>query len=112
VLPPEVVTGHLGRLTRGKLTGLELILDSIKADASLTSMTDMNSAFAGGKPAKKYAEHLQQRARYPDQARATEDGAPLPSRGPRYATPEEIAIFAGQVQSAEEVIVRGPRPVA
>ena len=111
MLPPQVVTAHLGRLTRGKLTGVEVILDSIKADASLTRMSDMNSAFAGGKSAKKHAEHLRERAGYPDRARAVEKGEPLPTRGPRFATPAEIALFAGQVARAEQVIVKGPRPV-
>jgi hypothetical protein len=108
VLPADVVLAYVGRLTRGKLTGLEVLNDAAVADENLTLMTTMNHALTGGKPAKKYAEHLRSRASYPEEARESGSG-PLPRRGePRFATPEEIAIFQGQLNRAEQVRMHGP----
>ena len=65
---------YLGPLTPGKLTGVEVLVDAIEADEGLTRMSEINGAFAGGKSAKKLAEHLHMRSRRPQEIRDRKPG--------------------------------------
>lgn len=104
VLPPEIVLDYVGPLSRGKLRGIEVLLDAIEADESLTRMSDTNAAIAGGKRAGRYARHLHERVDRPDAIRNAPAETPLAAAAAtsrRFSTPDEIKAFARAREFAE-----------
>lgn len=107
----EEAQAIVGPLTPGKLIGLEVILDAQDAKKSLTLVSDMNAGVVGGKPSKKYLEHVVDRAGRVEEIRNLKPGEkPRPLGEPRTSTPEEIALFRSQLMRADATRTKGPTP--